>query len=52
MFNKIVLAIVFHKIVDEELYSTKTKFNIAYATKLAMALFVNSAIISFLAECL
>jgi hypothetical protein len=37
---------VYHLIVDTELISTKSKFNITFAQKLAFALFMNTAMIS------
>lgn len=52
LFNKFCLGKVFHLIVDTEYYSTKTKFNIAFATKLTIALFCNSALITYFAEIL
>lgn len=51
-FNKFVLGKVFHIIVDEEYYSTKTKFNIAFAFKLTIGLFVNSALLAYFVEIL
>lgn len=52
LFNKFCLGKVFHIIVDTEYYSTKTKFNIAFATKLTLALFCNSALITYFVEIL
>lgn len=52
LFNKFALGTIFHKIVDEELYSTKTKFNIAFAHKLSIALFINSALVTYVVEIL
>lgn len=43
LFNKFCLGKVTHIIVDKEFYSTKTKLNIAFATKLTLALFLTSA---------
>lgn len=50
LFNKFVLGKVFHIIVDYEKISTKTKFNISFAKKLATALFLNSAMITYIVE--
>ena len=52
LFNKFVLGKVFHMIVDAEYYSTKTKFNIAFAMKLTIGLFVNSALLAYFVEIL
>lgn len=41
-----------HYIVDLELISNKTKFNISYAKKLSIALFVNTACLSYLIDIL
>lgn len=43
---------MFHIIVDKEYYSTKTKFNIAFAFKLTIGLFVNSALLTYFVEIL
>lgn len=51
-FNKFILGKLFHILVDSELYSTKTKFNIAFASKLTMALFLNTALITYFVEIL
>jgi len=50
IFNKFGLAILVHRIVDAEKWSTKTKLNISYANKLSIALFVNTALITFAVE--
>ena len=50
LFNKFVLAEVFHKIADMENWSTKTKLNIAFADSLSLGLFLNSAVITYLVE--
>jgi hypothetical protein len=39
-----------HKIVDKEMWMTKTDLNISYATKLTLALFANTALITFFVE--
>lgn len=52
MFNKFVLGKFYHIIVDKELWSTKTKFNISFANKLSLALFLNSAMITYFVEIL
>lgn len=52
LFNKFCLGKIFHLIVDTEYYSTKSKFNIAFASKLTLALFFNSALITYFAEIL
>jgi len=56
MFNKFILGKykyinifigkAYHMIVDKELYSTKSKFNIAFANKLTYALFLNTALLT------
>jgi hypothetical protein len=38
--------------VDYEKYSTKSKFNITFGKKLAIALFLNSAVITYVVEIL
>ncbi|KRX04111.1 hypothetical protein PPERSA_08326 [Pseudocohnilembus persalinus] len=43
---------IFHIIVDGEYYSTKTKFNIAFAFKLTIALFCNTALLTYFVEIL
>ena len=50
MFNKFVLPVLVHKIVDKEKWQTKTELNISYASKLTIALFANTALITFLVE--
>lgn len=52
LFNKFCLGKVFHIIVDKEFYSTKTKFNIAFATKLTLSLFCNTALLTYFVEIL
>ena len=52
LFNKFVIAKVIHYIVDLELISTKTKFNIVYAKKLSVALFLNTAVLSYIIDIL
>jgi hypothetical protein len=49
-FNKFVLGKVFHLITDLEKNDTKSKFQISFAYKLAIALFLNSAIITYIVE--
>ena len=36
LFNKFILPILIHKIVDKEKHNTKTGLNISYATKLSI----------------
>lgn len=50
IFNKFVIGKVLHYIVDEELISNKTKFNISYAHKLSVALFLNTAGLSYIID--
>jgi hypothetical protein len=50
LFNKFALGKILHIIVDKELISTKSKFNTAFAQKLATSLFVNTALITFIVE--
>lgn len=52
LFNKFCLGKIFHIIVDSEYYSTKTKFNIAFAFKLTLALFCNTALLTYFVEIL
>ncbi|KAL4485796.1 hypothetical protein ABPG72_012336 [Tetrahymena utriculariae] len=52
LFNKFVLAEVFHFIADSERWSTKTKLNISFADSLSLGLFLNSAIITYVVEIL
>ncbi|KAL4466070.1 hypothetical protein ABPG74_004307 [Tetrahymena malaccensis] len=52
LFNKFVLAEVFHHIADSERWSTKTKLNISFADSLSLGLFLNSAIITYVVEIL
>ena len=52
LFNKFILGQVYHKIVDKELISTKSKFNISFATKLTIALFMNTAMMSYFIDIL
>ena len=42
----------FHKIVDTEKISSKTRFNIQYAYKLSAALFINTAVLSYVIDIL
>ncbi len=50
IFNKFVIPYLVHKIVDKEKWPTKTQLNISYATKLTLALFTNTALITFCVE--
>jgi hypothetical protein len=50
LMNKFVIGKVLHYIVDYEKISNKTKFNISYAMKLSVALFLNTAIISYIID--
>lgn len=52
LFDKFALGKIFHHIVDDELYSTKTKLNIAFAHKLSIAKFINTALVSYIVEIL
>lgn len=52
LFNKFVVGKVMHIIADGEFYSTKSKLNIAFALKLAIGLFVNSALLAYFVEIL
>ena len=52
LFNKFILGQIYHKIADTELRSTKSKFNISFAMKLSIALFANSAMITYFIEIL
>lgn len=52
LFNKFILGQVYHKIVDNELISTKSKFNISFATKLTFGLFMNTAMMSYIIDIL
>jgi len=52
LFNKFVLGKAYHMIVDMELISTKSRFNVAFAQKLTFALFMNTAMISYLCDIL
>ncbi|EGR27621.1 hypothetical protein IMG5_192990, partial [Ichthyophthirius multifiliis] len=49
-YNKFFLPYIVHHIVDCEKWSTKTKLNISYARKLSLALFNNTALITFIVE--
>ena len=50
LFNKFAVAKIVHYIVDDEKISSKTKFQISFVYKYALALFLNAAIISFLVD--
>ena len=50
LFNKFIIGKIIHLIVDTEHISCKTKFNISFAVKLTIALFLNTAVISFLLD--
>ncbi|CAD8147563.1 unnamed protein product [Paramecium octaurelia] len=50
LFNKFGVAKIVHYIVDDEKISNKTKFQISFVYKYALALFLNAAIISFLVD--
>lgn len=45
-----MMGFTFHNIVDTERISSKTKFNIQFATKLSVALFINTAVISYVID--
>lgn len=49
-FNKFIMGFTYHHIVDSERISSKTKFNIQFAFKLSIALFINTAIMSYIAD--
>ena len=40
----------FHKIVDTERISSKTRFNIQFAYKLTVAMFINTAVLSYVID--
>lgn len=50
IFNKFVIGKVMHLITDTEKISTFTQFNISFAVKLSICLFLNTAIISFITD--
>lgn len=50
LFNKFIMGITYHHIVDTERFSSKTKFNSQFAFKLTVALFVNTAILSYIVD--
>jgi hypothetical protein len=52
LFNKFILGIVYHHLTDLEKISTKSLFNISFGKKLSVALFVNSALITYFVEIL
>lgn len=52
LFNKFVLPIIVHQVVDKEKWSTKTKMNISFAIKLTLVLFCNTALITLAVEIL
>jgi len=52
LLNKFVIGKVLHYIVDYEKISNKTKFNTSYAQKLSVALFMNTAVISYIIDIL
>jgi hypothetical protein len=50
LFNKFVIGKVYHLIVDMEKVSNKTAFNISFAYKQSIALFINTALISLVID--
>ena len=40
LFNKFMLGDIVHHVVDAEKWSTKTKLNISFATKLTLVLLI------------
>jgi hypothetical protein len=48
--NKFIIGWVFHLICDGEQISSLTRFNISLAIKLSIALFFNTAIMSFIID--
>lgn len=52
IYNQFIISAVIYRIVRSEHLSTKTKFNINYSFKLSIALFINTAIISFIVDIL
>ncbi|EGR32359.1 protein kinase domain protein [Ichthyophthirius multifiliis] len=50
IFNKFCLPFTIHQIVDHEKWLTKTNLNISFARKLTLALFTNTALITFFVE--
>ena len=51
-FNKFALGHLVHKIADMEKWSTKTRLNTSFGQKLTIALFFNTALITFGVEIL
>lgn len=52
LFNKFIMGYAYHHIIDTERISSKTKFNIQFAFKLTIALFINTALISYIVDIL
>ena len=50
LFNKFIMGVTYHHIVDSERISSKTKFNSQFATKLTIALFINTACLSYIID--
>lgn len=50
LFNKFIMGVTYHHIVDTERISSKTKFNIQFAFKLTIALFINTAMMSYIID--
>ena len=50
LFNKFIMGVTYHHIVDSERISSKTKFNIQFAIKLTIALFINTAMMSYIID--
>ena len=49
-FNKFCVGVIIHQIVDLEKIGNKTHFQISFARKLSLALFMNAAVISYVID--
>ncbi|EGR31304.1 hypothetical protein IMG5_113410 [Ichthyophthirius multifiliis] len=50
LFNKFIVPVIVHHIIEYEKWSNKTKQNASFATKLTLVLFTNTALITFSVE--
>lgn len=50
LFNKFCVGVIIHHIVDLEKIGNKTHFQISFARKLSVALFMNAAVISYVID--
>ena len=50
LFNKFIIGKCYHMIVDLEKIPNKTEFNVSFAEKLSVALFINTAVITYVVE--